>query len=101
VGLDGSCVVPGRDVRHGRAFGLQRAGIISNAFFAAGVAAVVLVLLGATTWAGDGFWAPDGVYSRFIAPIIVLAWTTVVSGLLVMRSPSGVSTSDRAAVPAP
>src|SRR5713226_5254133 len=32
------------------AFGLWRARLISNAFFAAGVAAVVLVLLGGTTW---------------------------------------------------
>src|ERR1700730_11159312 len=32
-------------------FGLWRAGIISNALFGAGVAALVLVLLGSTTWA--------------------------------------------------
>jgi hypothetical protein len=82
-------------------FGLWRAEIISNAFFSAGVAAVVLVLLGGTTWAGDGFWAPDGAYSRFISTTIVLAWVAVVSGLLYMRSPSTVSTRDRAAVPAP
>jgi hypothetical protein len=69
-------------------FGLWRAGIISNALFWAGVAAVVLVLLGGTTWASDGFWAPDGAYSRFISPIIALAWVTVVSGLLFTRGPS-------------
>src|SRR5580700_1371961 len=50
------------------AFGLWRARLISNALFAAGVAAVVLVLLGSTTWLRDGFWAPDGVYSRFVSP---------------------------------
>jgi hypothetical protein len=44
-------------------FGLWRAGIISKAAFGAGVAAVVLVLLGGTTWARDGFWAPDGAYA--------------------------------------
>jgi hypothetical protein len=82
-------------------FGLQRAGIISNAFFGVGVAAVVLVLAGGTTWASGGFWAPDGAYERFITPIIGLAWIAVVSGLLYMRSPSTVSTRDRAAVPAP
>jgi hypothetical protein len=82
-------------------FGLWRAGIISNSLFSAGVAAVVLVLLGGTTWASDGIWAPDGAYSRFISPIIGLAWIAVVSGLLYMRSPSTVSTRDRAAVPAP
>ena len=81
-------------------FGLWRAGVISNAFFGAGVAAVVLVLAGGTTWAGSGFWAPDGAYLRFVSPIIGLAWIAVVSGLLVMRSPSTVNTRDRAAVPA-
>jgi hypothetical protein len=82
-------------------FGLWRAGIISDAFFWAGVTAVVIVLLGGTTWAGDGFWAPDGAYSRFISPIVALAWIAGVSGLLAMRSPSTVSASDRAAVPVP
>jgi len=37
----------------------------------------VLVLLGGTTWASGGFWAPDGIYSRFIAPIIGLVWVIV------------------------
>jgi hypothetical protein len=81
-------------------FGLWRAGIISNAFFGVGVAAVLLVLAGGTTWASDGFWAPDGAYSRFISPIVALAWVAVVSGLLIMRSPSTARTP-RAAVAAP
>src|SRR5262245_532949 len=81
-------------------FGLQQARIISSAAFGAGVAAVILVLLGGTTWAGDGFWAPDGAYSRFIAPIIALAWITVVSGFLYMRSPATGQTRHRAAAPA-
>ncbi len=79
-------------------FGLRQAGIISRASFGAGVAAVVLLLLGAMTWAGDGIWAPDGAYTRFISPIIVLAWVGVVSGFLYMLRPSPVSTPDRAAV---
>src|SRR6267154_4779161 len=37
------------------AFGLWRARLISNALFAAGVAAVVPVLLGGTTWLSAGF----------------------------------------------
>ncbi len=69
------------------AFGLWRARLISNALFAAGVAAVVLVLLGGTTWLGGGFWAPDGVYSRFVSPAIGLVWGMVVSGVLLTRSP--------------
>ena len=81
-------------------FGLWRAGIISSAAFSAGVTAMVLVLLRATTWAGDGFWAPDGAYSQYISTIVALAWVAVVSGFLYMRSPSAVKTPDRAAVPA-
>ena len=63
-------------------FGLWRAGLISNALFAAGVAAVVLVLLGGTTWLNGGLWAPDGAYSRFVSPIICLGWIVAVSALL-------------------
>ncbi len=70
------------------AFGLWRARLISNALFAAGVAAVVLGLLGGTTWASGGFWAPDGVYSRFVWPAIGLVWGLVVSGVLLTRSPA-------------
>src|SRR5215813_2736440 len=70
------------------AFGLWRAGLISNALFAAGVAAIVLVLLGGTTWLSGGFWAPDGAYSRFISPVIGLAWVLVVNWILLTRNPS-------------
>src|SRR6266850_1787596 len=68
-------------------FGLWRAGLISNALFAAGVAAMVLVLLGGTTWLGGGFWAPDGAYSRFVSPIIGLVWVVAASRVLA-RSPA-------------
>jgi hypothetical protein len=70
------------------AFGLWRAGLISNGLFAVGVAAVVLAVLGGTTWASDGIWAPDGVYSRFISPIVGLLWAMIVSWVLLNRSPS-------------
>jgi hypothetical protein len=69
-------------------FGLWRSGLISNALFAAGVAAVVLVLLGGTTWLSGGFWAPYGAYSRFVSPIIGLVWVVVVSRILLTRSPA-------------
>jgi hypothetical protein len=70
------------------AFGLWRTGLISNALFGAGVAAIVLVLLGSTTWLSGGFWAPDGAYSRFISPIIGLAWLLVVSRILLTQGPA-------------
>jgi hypothetical protein len=70
------------------AFGLWRARLISNALFGVGVAAVVLVLLGGTTWLSGGFWAPDGVYSRFVSPIIGLVWVLVVSRVLLTQNPT-------------
>ena len=70
------------------AFGLWRARLISNALFTVGVAAVVLVLLGGTTWLSDGFWSPYGAYSRFVSPIIGVAWVVVVSRVLLTRSPA-------------
>jgi hypothetical protein len=82
------------------AFGLWRAGIISKRFFAAGVTAVVLVLLGGTTWATNGFWAPDGTYA-VVSAVAWLVWIAVLSGFLTMRSPSTVRTPERAAVSAP
>jgi hypothetical protein len=69
-------------------FGLWRAGLISNARFAAGVAALLLVLLGGTTWVSGGFWAADGAYSRFVSPLIGLVWIVVVSRVLLSRSPA-------------
>lgn len=70
------------------AFGLWRAELISNATFAAGVAAVVLVLLGGTTWLDDGFWSPYGAYSRFVSPIICVVWVLVVTRLLLTQRPT-------------
>jgi hypothetical protein len=69
-------------------FGLWRAGLISNTLFAAGVAVLVLVLLGGTTWFSGGVWAPDGIYSRFISPAIALAWVVAASVVLLTRSPA-------------
>ena len=67
------------------AFGLWRARLISNTLFAGGVATVVLVLLGGTTWLSDGFWSPHGAYSRFVSPIIGVVWVVVVSRVLLTR----------------
>lgn len=70
------------------AFGLWRARLISNVLFAVGVAAVVLSIMGGTTWLSGGIWAPDGAYSRFVSPAIGLAWLVVVSWILLARSPA-------------
>jgi len=68
-------------------FGLWRAGLISNRLFGAGVTVVVLGVLGGTTWVSGGLWAPDGVYSRFVWPILGLVWVVVASRVLA-RSPA-------------
>jgi hypothetical protein len=68
-------------------FGLWRAGLISNAAFTAGVGAVVLGVLGGTTWLNGGFWAPDGAYTRFISPLLLLVWAVAVSRVILSRSP--------------
>lgn len=68
-------------------FGLWRAGLISNAWFGVCVAALVLVLLGGTTWMKEGFWSPDGIYSRFVSPIIGVVWVACINKVL-MRSPA-------------
>jgi hypothetical protein len=70
------------------AFGLWRAGLISNALFAAGIAGVVLLLLGGTTWLSGGLWSPDGDYTRFVTPVIDVAWILIVSRILLSRSPA-------------
>jgi hypothetical protein len=69
-------------------FGLWRAGLISNALFGAGVTAVVLGVLGGTTWFNGGLWAPDGPYSRFIFPTIGIVWIVVVTRVLLSRKPA-------------
>src|SRR5713101_4081153 len=68
-------------------FGLWRAGLISSALFGACVAAVVLGVLGGTTWVSGGFWAPDGASARFVWPIVGLVWVVVASRVLA-RSPA-------------
>jgi hypothetical protein len=80
-------------------FGLWRAGILSNRGFGLGVTAMVLVLLRATTWSSDGFWAPDGAYSLYIATLVVVAWVVGITRVLLARRPSTTSVTDRAPVP--
>jgi hypothetical protein len=81
-------------------FGLWRAGMISNRGFGLGVTAMVLVLARTTTWAGDGFWAPDGGYALYVAPSVIALWIIGISRVLLAGHPSTVSAVDRVAVPA-
>jgi hypothetical protein len=69
-------------------FGLWEAKAISNGVFAVGVGVVVLALTGATTWARDGLWAPDGAWVRFVVPAIALIWIAFLSAVLTSRAPS-------------
>ena len=69
-------------------FGLWRAGLISKGLFTVGVVGVVLGVLGGTTWLSGGLWAPDGAYSRFVSPTLLLLWVVVVSRVLLARSPA-------------
>jgi hypothetical protein len=80
-------------------FGLWRVGILSNRGFALGVTAMVVVLLRATTWASDGFWAPDGAYSSYVATGVMALWLLGISRVLLARRPATTRAVERAAVP--
>jgi hypothetical protein len=69
-------------------FGLWRAGFISSSLFGAGVVLVVLGVLGGSTWMVGGVWAPDGGFSRFVSPVILLLWAAVASRVISKRPPS-------------
>jgi hypothetical protein len=79
-------------------FGLWRAGILSNRGFALGVTAMALVLLRATNWASDGFWAPDGAYSAYVATSVMALWVIGISRVLLAQRPATTSVPDSAAV---
>ena len=81
-------------------FGLWRAGILSSRGFALGVTAMVLVLLQATTWAGDGFWAPDGAYAQYVPWTVTALWVLGISRVLLARRPATTSAVGHLPVPA-
>src|SRR5262245_7604427 len=81
-------------------FGLWRAGILSSRGFALGVAAMVLLLLSATTWAGDGFWAPDGAYSQYVPWTVTALWVVGISRVLLSRKPAAAKAVDQVPVSA-
>jgi hypothetical protein len=69
--------------------GLWRAALVPAWFGWAGLAASIVFLLGGTTWAESGFWAPDGGYAAWIMPIVFVVWALAASWLLYRVAPVG------------
>jgi len=65
--------------------GAWRSRLLAGWFGWASAAVSVMILASGTTWAQDGFWAPDGFYNAYVTPIIFVAWTIVASVLLLRR----------------
>jgi hypothetical protein len=80
-------------------FGMWRAGLLSNRGFALGVTAMALVLLRATTWASDGFWAPDGAYSAYVATTVMGLAILGFSRVLLAKRPAPASAVEHLPVP--
>ena len=56
----------------------------------------LLLIIGATAWARDGFWSPTG-GAAFVCFVLFLVWTLVTSVLLTMRTREGLASSPSAA----
>jgi hypothetical protein len=65
--------------------GTWRSRLLPAWFGWASVVVAVAILASGTTWARDGFWAPDGLYNAYITPIVFVVWTVVASVLLLRR----------------
>jgi hypothetical protein len=76
---------PGAAFIAAASIGLWRAGLVPTWFGQVGIVGSIIVLLGGTTWATDGIWAPDGAYT-YVTMVIALAWITVASGILTMAT---------------
>jgi hypothetical protein len=72
-------VVPDRDVRHVRSLRAFTGGHHLEAVLLGRRSSVVPVLLGGTTWASDGFWAPAGAFA-LISRLAMVVWVAVLSG---------------------
>ncbi len=69
------------------ALGLSRAGIAPPWYRWAGLVGAAITVLGGTTWARAGFWAPDGLYALIVI-VVALSWMFVTSTLLLLAPPS-------------
>jgi hypothetical protein len=67
------------------AIGALRSRLLPKWFGWASAVGGLAILLSGTTWARDGFWAPDGAYNAYITPIIFVVWIVVLSALLLLR----------------
>lgn len=69
-------------------FTTVRTGMLPEWFGLAGLVVAAIEFLGGTTWARDGFWAPDGFYG-VITVLAFLLWALVASVLLLQRARAG------------
>jgi len=69
-----------------------RTGLFARWWGWISIAAGLLLIVGATAWARDGFWSPTG-GAAWIAFLIFIVWMLVTSVLLTMRMRESVATS--------
>jgi hypothetical protein len=65
--------------------GVMRGRLLPVWFGWASAVGALAILVSGTTFARDGFWAPDGVYNAYLAPLVFLAWAVALSALLLRR----------------
>jgi hypothetical protein len=65
--------------------GVWRSRLLPAWFGWVSAVGALAILASGTTFATDGFWAPDGVYNAYITPILFVAWIVALSVLLLRR----------------
>ena len=60
---------------------------VAGFLFACHGAQKLFGVLGGTTWLSGGLWAPDGAFTRFVSPTLLLVWAVAVS-LVLTKSPA-------------
>jgi Domain of unknown function (DUF4386) len=76
-----------------------RTGLFARWWGWLSVVAGLILIVGGTAWARDGFWSPTG-GAAWITFIVFLVWMVVTSALLTMRMRESVATSPSTAAPA-
>lgn len=80
--------------------GGMRGGLVPAWFGWASGAAAAAILVSGTTFAQDGFWAPDGLYNAYVTPTLFVVWVVVLSVLLLRRAVAA-ATPAQASTPKP